>query len=135
MRVAIPTWNGRISPVFDTAGQLLVVDLAEGRTTIRARLPLAESSLPRRARRLAELGVDLLICGAISRQFSDWIKAQGIEVLPQVSGDVEEVLLAHRNGSLDSDPRLAMPGCRRRRHQCRRGHSRKRMLNKPKVDG
>jgi len=35
MKVAIPIWNGRVSPVMDTACRLLVVDFADGREVSR----------------------------------------------------------------------------------------------------
>ena len=30
MKLAIPVWNSRVSPVFDTATQILVVDIDDG---------------------------------------------------------------------------------------------------------
>jgi len=30
MRLAIPTWNDRVSPVFDTASRLVLVDVEQG---------------------------------------------------------------------------------------------------------
>jgi hypothetical protein len=31
MRIAIPQWQGRVSPVFDVAGILLLIDIEDGR--------------------------------------------------------------------------------------------------------
>jgi hypothetical protein len=41
MRVAIAHWQDRVSPVFDSATRVLLVDVAEGRESGRADLPLA----------------------------------------------------------------------------------------------
>lgn len=124
MKVAIPDWQGRVSPVFDVAEEVLLVDLDDGEKNIRRTESLG-STLPHdRTRRLGELGVNVLVCGAISWPLEALLTASGIQVIPLVCGEVEEVLLAFRNGMLEEE-RFAMPGCcrqRQRRHRrgCRR---------------
>ena len=108
-RIAMPSWNGRISPVFDAARELLVVDVEGGRELRRSVQPLREIIIPRRVGRLAELGVNVLICGGISSPLLRMVEGAGIRVLPWMSGDVNEVLHAHLAGSL-LDGRFAMPG-------------------------
>ena len=109
-RIGIPVWQGRVSPVFDTAGRLLVVNVDGAQIVSRTEVPLAESALARRVSRLTEVGVDALICGAISRPFLEMLSSAGIVVVPWVAGEVEEVLGAYLAGGL-RDPRFAMPGC------------------------
>ena len=109
-RVAIPVWQGRVSPVFDTAGQLLIADVDGASVVARTQAPLGEAMLPRRARRLTELGVDALVCGAISRPLLGMLTGTGIVVVPWIAGNVDEVLGAYLNGQL-RDPRFMMPGC------------------------
>jgi predicted Fe-Mo cluster-binding NifX family protein len=110
MRVAIPTPSERISPVFDSAGQVLLVDLDEGTERSRCVSPLPGDSLPARVTRLQELGVAVLICGGISRPLRQMIEACGIRVYPWMAGPVDEVLEAYRQGRLH-EPRWMMPGC------------------------
>jgi len=114
MRIAIPVFNSRVSPVFDVAQRLLVIDAVGGVETARTEENLSGLYLPDRARRLMELGVDVLICGGISMPMANMIHAQGIRIIPYVAGDVEEVLAAFLAGTL-ALPRFAMPGCRGRR--------------------
>ena len=57
MRVAVPIWNGRVSPVFDTAGRVLVVE-SGGADTVRTEHALPPGFPMLRVRRLRELGVD-----------------------------------------------------------------------------
>ena len=64
MKLAIPVWQGRISPVFDVAGQLLLVELADGREVARQERMVDETAADERSRKLAELGVETLICAA-----------------------------------------------------------------------
>lgn len=118
--VAIPHWRGRVSPVFDVAGNVLLVRIDGGAEAERRDVPF-ESDDPRgRAARLAECGADVLICGAISRPLEMAVTAAGLEVIPQTCGDVETVLAAYMNGGLKQDAFL-MPGCCGRRRRFRGG--------------
>jgi predicted Fe-Mo cluster-binding NifX family protein len=111
MRIAIPVWNDRVSPVFDTAGRVLLLDLADGIEQARHTVEVAQTASPgERAKRLAELGVNVLVCGAISRPLSGCLSAAGIILIPWVSGALEEVLRAYQTDRL-SDPCWRMPGC------------------------
>ena len=113
MRVAVPIWNNRVSPVFDTAQRLLLVDYEDGTEVARAEKAIDQVPLPRRATRLAEYGVDVLLCGAISRPLSAMLSGAGISVIPFVTGPVDDVLAACIEGRLP-DAGLLMPGCGRR---------------------
>ena len=72
----------------------------------------SELVLAKRPVRLREMGVRTLLCGGISTDLAREIEAGGVEVIPWVSGEVNEVLDAYLGGRLP-DPRLTMPGCRR----------------------
>ena len=117
MKIAIPVWHGRVSPLLDTAHSLLLVEKEGGREVVRSEVPLAEGHAPRRAQAIAESGIDLLICGAVSRPLAELLAARGVRLIPWISGEVEEILEAQREGRLSGQEYL-MPGCRRR---CRRG--------------
>lgn len=123
--VAVPEWQGRVSPVFDVAGTLVLVRATmDGQEDARQAESLGSTSAHERARRLRELGVDVLVCGAISRPLEALVAAEGVRVIPNICGPVDEVVAAFREGTLD-DGRFAMPGCCRRRrrgpNRCRRG--------------
>ena len=114
MKIAIPIWDGRVSPVMDTAAHLLVIELERGQEIGRNLLVVPQSDIPQRAGFINGLGVDLLICGAISRQFELMISRLGIEVNPWVRGDIEQVIRAYSNGNLQNET-FFLPGCGRRR--------------------
>ena len=130
MRVAIPTWQGNISPVFDVAKNLIMINIDGGRETGRQEERVAEIDPSARAKRLAERRVDVLICGAISRPLEMMLISAGVRVIPQVCGNSEDVLEAFLSRQL-SDKQFSMPGCcnqRRRmrdRSRCGRHSSRK----------
>jgi predicted Fe-Mo cluster-binding NifX family protein len=127
MKVAIPHWQGRVSPVFDVAGSVLVVELGDGIERARRDVAFDVEDPRGRSARLMETGANVLVCGAISRPLEMAISTAGIEVIPQICGDVECVLAAFIDGRLRQGGFL-MPGCcgrrggRRRRHGQRGGN-------------
>ena len=110
MKIAIPTWNGRVSPVFDAASRLLVVEAGDEGEHSRFETDISEHFLPSKVMRLTGLGVDTLICGAISRPLAYMMTTAGIRLIPWISGQVEEVLQAFLSETL-FDLRFTMPGC------------------------
>ena len=140
MRIALPIHEGQISPVFDWARRLLVV-IADGAgapgsrhgeyTKGQGEVEFELGDLPPalRARRLAELGVDTLLCGGISAPLAALVEAQGVEVIAGLVGEADAVLDAFLAGELTA-PRFAMPGWRRpgqrtrARRLCGRGRGR-----------
>ena len=110
MKIALPVWQDRISPVFDVAGQLLLVELTDGQETARDEQMLAEATTDARIRRLVEMGVETLICAGISQALEIALADHGIRVVAGVCGNIEEVLAAFLAGRLREE-RFAMPGC------------------------
>jgi predicted Fe-Mo cluster-binding NifX family protein len=127
MKIAIPIWNNCVSSAFDFSNRLLLVDIQNGSENNRTEISLSSESIPQKANKLKSLGVEVLICGAISRSLASQVTSYGIEVLPYVLGSVDEILKAFMTGQLDQ-PRFAMPcswpGARngfRRWRRCHRG--------------
>jgi len=120
MRVALATWNGRISPVFDVARQVLLVDVEDGRANSRHEALLPGTDPQAQADRLGALGPRVLICGAISQAMAAMLAAKGVEVIPFTAGHVEQVLAAWLAGGLPA-PAWTMPGCCGRKRRCHGG--------------
>ena len=110
MKIGIPVWDGKVSPVFDSASRLMVVDIQGAQKRKLYETSIHESDLSRRCNRIKALGVELLICGAISSQLRNMLMAAGIRVIPWISGQADEVVAAYVEGSL-CDGRFIMPGC------------------------
>ncbi|MBW2022585.1 MAG: hypothetical protein JRI51_06915 [Deltaproteobacteria bacterium] len=110
MKIGIPVWDGKVSPVFDSASRLMVVDVQGRQQKKLVETSIRDSDLSRRCNRLKGLGVELLICGAISSQLRNMLMALGIKVIPWISGQAEDVVRAYMDGSL-CDRRFVMPGC------------------------
>ncbi|MFH1613667.1 MAG: hypothetical protein ABIG61_01090 [Planctomycetota bacterium] len=110
MKLAIPIYNNNISNVFDFAHKLLLVDIENGKEANRSKIALESQSLPKRTGQLKSLGVDVLVCGAVSRLLTNMVTQSGIEILPYVTGPVDNVLGAYMAGQLIR-PESSMPGC------------------------
>lgn len=111
MRAAFATWNHRISPVFDVTRRVHLVAVDAGGIVGESMASL-DSDIPlQKALCLVGLGVDTLVCGAISWPVRRAIEGYGIVVWAFVAGDLREVISAWQAGTLDQD-RFIMPGCR-----------------------
>lgn len=122
-KIAIPICNGCVSNVFDFAANILVVEIEGGRETGRCEVPLRSRLLPERVGQLAELKVDVLVCGAVSRLLANMVMAGGIEIRSNVMGRVDDVLEAYLTNQLMS-AQFAMPGCRNGFGRCGGGGGR-----------
>ena len=124
MKIAVSTWQDQLSNVFDFAGFVLLAELAENKETQRHTYELYGRTGIEKAAYVRQLGADVLICGAISQPAVMWLSRAGIEVVPYVTGPVDEVLSAYLSGTLHQ-PRFSLPGCGGKGGGCRarrRGH-------------
>ncbi len=110
MKVALTIWEGRISPVFDSARRIAIFEIADGKFSPLGEEILPEISYPAKANRLIHLQIETLICGAISRPLACLVEALGIRLIPFIAGFVEEVLNAYLTDSL-LKKQYRMPGC------------------------
>jgi predicted Fe-Mo cluster-binding NifX family protein len=111
MKLALTVWENRISPLFDCARRLLIVEIVDQTATPKHFEIFHYDSPLSRATRLSELGVKVLICGAVSDSFASMIETHGIRIIPFVAGEVEEVLDAYLTSGLH-DSKFRMPGCK-----------------------
>jgi len=117
MRIAIPVWEDKVSPVFDTALKLLVVELDNQKEISRLAYHIGEEDLLWKCRRIKELSPQVVICGAVSHLFLNMLKAADLDVVEHISGRVEDVLDAYLKGDI-LNSRFLMPGCKRHGYGC-----------------
>jgi len=112
MKTAFTYWHkdNRIAPVFDISRQIRVVESDSGRIVGESEELLEDGLAVRKVINLAQLGVATLVCGAISRPLQEMVMSNGIQVIPFVAGDLDQVIQAWLDGKLDNDS-FAMPGC------------------------
>ena len=110
MKAAFSYMDNRIAPLFDTARNILVVEAVSRKIMSESKDVIADNLPVQKAIHFVEMGVDSLVCGAISRPLYDIIVAYGIQVAPFIAGDLRQVVVAWTNGRL-REKRFAMPGC------------------------
>ena len=111
MKIAVPIWNDKVSPVFDTASRLLIINTKNLSEIERFEVYLGEQDISKRCLLIHGLKVNVLICGAISRSFSMMLMSTGVKIISGISGLAEDVLKAYLDGSL-SNSKYLMPGCK-----------------------
>ena len=72
-------------------------------------VPMKGSSIYERASEMKKLGIQFIICGAVSQSYYNLLKEIGIEVYCGINGEIEAVFKAYRDGKLNQ-PRFRMPG-------------------------
>lgn len=121
----MPIAQERISPLLDEAARLLLVTRRRGKEVARKEILLSPQSSAGLARCVAELNVDLLLCGALSHDLQRELARRGVRVQPHLCGETEAVLQAFRCDRLNR-PEFLMPGCREQHQKsncCRRHRS------------
>ena len=134
MRLAVTIWENRVSPVFDTARELLLINVDGEKLLDRSLEELGQESSEQRVDRIRELDVDTLICGAISRPFEEMLVSAGVRVISHIVGPTEIVLGAFVSGQIER-PVFQMPGYRHKRPsssrtRCQATQNHKKQLNK-----
>jgi predicted Fe-Mo cluster-binding NifX family protein len=117
-RIAIPVWEGRISPVLDTAERLWICDIGTGTEQAAQIVEVRPADMRQRTQFIRSLGIHTLLCGAVSRQLHHLLLGAGVVVRPWLTGAVEDIATAYAEGRLTGDSFL-LPGCRQRRQRGR----------------
>jgi predicted Fe-Mo cluster-binding NifX family protein len=92
MKIAIPHWQGRVSPLFDASDAIVVIDIERGRERRRDNFKLASFDPVRRAQEVAGLGAEVVVCGAVSRTLENALIGAGIRVKGFICGDLDELV-------------------------------------------
>jgi len=91
-RVAIPIFRLKVSPVFDSCSRVLLVDIEKDREVDRKEFYLDALSLNERLTILHKSGVDVVICSGISEVMEKMILGKKIELISNITGEIESVL-------------------------------------------
>jgi len=132
MKVAIPHWQDRISPVFDVATRLLIIEVTDRQEASRFEAILSATDPTQRAHELAGYGTNVLICGAISWPLEMAVSSLEIQAITQICGQVEDVFQAFLEDRL-TDANYLMPGCCGRRQRFHGGLGRGQMRQNQSI--
>ncbi|MBN1467051.1 NifB/NifX family molybdenum-iron cluster-binding protein [candidate division KSB1 bacterium] len=91
-QIAIPVFEDRISNRLDCCENLLLVSVEAGEIKKRDKIHLLQTDPFANLKTMIDLGVDVLICNGITDFYSQRLRENHIEVIPWISGEVEQVL-------------------------------------------
>lgn len=100
---------GRVSPVFDTCTQLIILEPRAANQLGRRSIAVADKPLHERILTLQRMGVNRVICAAVSDAFFTLLQESRIQLVTGIAGEIDEVIEAYRSGAL-GQPRFRMPG-------------------------
>ncbi len=103
MRIAIPVFGSRVSPRFDCAMEVLIVDVDKGNVTHRSHESLRMVPSWSRPAYLANRGVDVVLAGGLRHCDYFAMVHAGLKVYGGIVGEVEETLKRYLSGRLSQE--------------------------------
>lgn len=132
LKVGLSVYKEIIAPVFDSSSNIEIIEINNGEVTGRKLYAVDQANI---LDFFLKNSVDLLICGAISRQLESQLSAC-TRVISFICGNKEEVLSRLlRGGNLTN---LLMPGCRQNRFRkgcIAKNNISKGVIRMPRGDG
>ena len=92
VKVAIPRSGESVAPCFGYCSSMAVFTIANGSVVDQIDFPLRSQDPLDRIRLLRDQEVDTIICGGVQDIFEDSLRANGIQVISWVSGEVDGLL-------------------------------------------
>jgi predicted Fe-Mo cluster-binding NifX family protein len=115
MRVAIPVFQSKISPRFDSTQEFVLLEIEKSKVMKREDLPIKGWPLSAKLKHMVDLGVDTLICGGIDLESMQQLNLSGIKVYSWITGEMEDVVTCFLNRGLESGIILGARGRRKGR--------------------
>jgi predicted Fe-Mo cluster-binding NifX family protein len=115
--VAIPVYQERVSPLLDVAKKFALYELEQGEIRQKLVVDIHAENEAFRVEKLREMGVSVIIGGAVSGFVGRLIGEKGMLLIPWICGPVEEVIERYIKHELEC-PDGGKPGCGRgKRHR------------------
>ena len=109
VRIAIPIFRSRVSPVFDSCTRVLLVDIEHSKEIERSEIYLDQLSITERAAILQKLKVKTIICSGISDVLYHMLQSAKIHLTTGIAGEIDQIVAAYLSKKLN-EPRFHMPG-------------------------
>lgn len=108
--IAVTVWGERVSPVFDAARTLLIAHLEGNSLVDTSRVAFDPDRPLELLHMLRAQQVVVIICGAVSEAPAAMIEAAGVQLIPFIAGNVQQVLGHYLQGRPFTG-QFRMPGC------------------------
>ena len=100
MKVAVPRMGEHVAPCFEYCATMSVFTV-EGREIVdQIDFPLTSTEPLDRLRLLRDQNVSAIICGGVQDTYEDLVRANGIDVIAWVTGNVDDLLRLYLQGQL-----------------------------------
>ena len=126
MKIALPVYEERVAPRFDCATSFRIITCEKGKITKSENVIFASSKPLERMNMILNLGIKTLICGAVNEFALRMFKEKGINVIPWIIGNVQEVIDSFLKGDLKPGYTFSPDG---KRFCCRMRFGKKRDRN------
>lgn len=98
MKIAIPRYHDEVAPSFDAANDFLIAESESDPLFILEVFTCADLRGVDRVKHLAQKQVRLVICSGINNKYKIMLEMEGVKVISQVTGRVEDALIAYQRG-------------------------------------
>ena len=119
MKIAITTENGEVFQHFGHCPKFTVYDVVDQRIANKTELDTSDSGHEALAQVLSDNHIDVLICGGIGGGAKRELIRRRIEIVPGVTGKVEEVIVDYLSGKVLASPDYV---CDHHEHNHEGGH-------------
>jgi len=109
VRIGIPIFHDRVSPVLDTCSRLLIIDFEDNVEIERREVFTANYSVAKRFELIQKAKLNVIICCGISDVFDRMLQTTDIQLICGIAGRVDQVAEAFICDKID-DPCFWMPG-------------------------
>ena len=109
LRVGIPIFESRVSPVLDACNRMLLIDFEGGREIKRMEISLEKTNLIERIDVFTRWGIQQIICSGVSDLMCKYLVAKKIKLISGVAGELDKIIHAYICNRLN-DACFKMPG-------------------------
>ena len=148
MKIAIPVFQTKISPRFDSTQGFILLQIEKNNVIKRENLTTKDWPSSAKIKQLVDLEVDTMICGGIDLESMQQLTFSGIKIYSWITGEIEDAVTRFLDQGLESGiilgPRGQRKGrwrfCEMRNHSCNMSQpglnsKRKGVEIMPKKDG
>lgn len=100
--IAVPVFQDRVSPLMDVSNRYVIYETTDGEIRQKIDINLNADAEPQRVEKLKDIGVDTIICGAISGYVAHIVGEKGMRLLPMIYGPIDEVIDSYLHNTLST---------------------------------
>lgn len=104
MRIAVTTEGNQVFQHFGHCKEFTIFEIEDQKVVQKSTLDTSASGHGALADLMKENKVDVLICGGIGGGARRALKANRVEIVPGVTGEIEEVVVRYLSGEQIGDP-------------------------------